>query len=78
MGCPHEQGDVASGNRHLKRRLGQHLLLRGRREFAAVEEYDRFVERVLRAANAPRQARLAEELAVMRPLPAGRRAEYRE
>ena len=78
VGCPHEQGDVESANRHLKRRLGQHLLLRGSREFASVEEYDRFVERVMRAANAPRQPRLAEELAVMRPLPAGQLAEYRE
>ena len=33
---------------------------------------------VLRAANAKRQKRLAEELACMRPLPAGRLAEYRE
>ena len=78
VGCPHEQGDVESANGHLKRRLKQHLLLRGSREFASVEEYDRFVQGVLRAANVPRQARLAEELAVMRPLPAGRLAEYRE
>jgi hypothetical protein len=78
VGCPNEQGDVESANRHLKRRLRQHLLLRGSRDFNSLEEYDRFVEGVLRAANAPRQARLAEELAVMRPLPAGRLAEYRE
>ena len=78
VGCPHEQGDVESGNRHLKRRLGPHLLLRGSREFNAVAEDDRFVAGVLRAANAPRQARLAAALAGMRPLPAGRLAEYRE
>jgi hypothetical protein len=78
VGCPHEQGDVESANRHLKRRLEQHLLLRSSRDFASLEEYDRFVAGVLRAANAPRQPRLAEELAVMRPLPAGRLAEYRE
>ena len=76
--CPHEQGDVESLNRHLKRRLEQHLLLRGSREFSSLEEYDRFVERVVRAANAQRQRRLAEELACMRPLPAGALAEYRE
>jgi len=78
VACPHEQGDVESGNRHLKRRLLQHLLVRGSRDFASLAAYDRFVEGVLRAANAPRQPRLAEELAVMRPLPAGRLAEYRE
>jgi hypothetical protein len=78
VGCPHEQGDVESANGHLKRRLQQHLLLRGSRDFASVEAYDRFVQGVLRAANVPRQPRLAEELAAMRPLPAGRLAEYRE
>jgi hypothetical protein len=78
VGCPHEQGDVESQNRHLKRRLEQHLILRGSRDFASLEEYDRFVQTVLRAANAKRQKRLAEELACMRRLPAGRLAEYRE
>lgn len=76
--CPHEQGDVESGNGHLKRRLKQHLILRGSRDFASLEAYDAFVEGVLRAANERRQTRLEEELAVMRPLPGGWLAEYRE
>ncbi|MBS0174562.1 MAG: IS21 family transposase [Nitrospira sp.] len=78
VNCPHEHGDVESLNRHLKRRLEQHLILRGSRDFASLEEYDQFVQEVLKAANAKRQKRLAEELAVMRPLAAGRLAEYRE
>jgi hypothetical protein len=78
VNCPHEHGDVESLNRHLKRRLEQHLILRGSRDFASVEDYDQFVQEVLRAANAKRQKRLAEELAVMRPLPAGQVAQYRE
>ena len=78
VGCPHEHGDVESQNRHLKRRLNQHLILRGSREFASLAEYDRFVEGVVRAANAKRQRPLAEELACMRPLPEVRLAEYRE
>ena len=78
VACPNEQGDVESLNRHLKRRLNQHLLLRGSRDFASVEQYDRFVEGVLEAANAKRQRGLAQELACMRPLPACRLAEYRE
>jgi hypothetical protein len=69
---------VESQNRHLKRRLKQHLILRGSRDFASVADYDRFVVGVLRAANAKRQKRLAQELACMRPLPAGRLAEYKE
>ena len=78
VACPHEQGDVESQNRHLKRRLEQHLLLRGSRDFEAVERYDEFVQGVLRSANATRQKQLAEELACMRPLPMTRLAEYRE
>ena len=78
LGCPNEQGDVESLNGHLKRRLHQHLILRGSRDFASVEAYDQFVEGVLQRANAPRQKRLAQELACMRELPAGRLAEYRE
>jgi hypothetical protein len=78
VGCAHEQGDVEAQNRHLKRRLEQHLLLRGSREFGSLEDYDRFVEGVLRRANAGRQAALTEELAVMHPLPGTALAEYRE
>ena len=78
VGCPHEHGDVESQNRHLKRRLTQHLILRGSRDFNSLEEYDRFVSGLLKAANAPRQKRLAEELASMRELPATDLAEYRE
>jgi hypothetical protein len=78
IACPHEHGDVESQNRHLKRRLEQRLILRGSRDFSSLEEYDRFVLRVVQAANAKRQKRLAEELARMRPLPVGRLAEYRE
>lgn len=78
VACPNEHGDVESLNRHLKRRLNQHLILRGSRDFVSLEEYDRFVEGVLQAANAKRQKALAEELACMRALPANRLAEYRE
>ncbi len=78
VGCPHEHGDVESQNRHLKRRLEQRLILRGSREFDSLPSYDRFVEGVVRAANARRSKRLAAELACMRPLPAVRLAEYRE
>jgi hypothetical protein len=78
VACPNEHGDVESANRHLKRRLEQHLILRGSRDFSSLEEYDRFVLKVVQAANAKRQKPLAEELARMRPLPAGRLSEYRE
>jgi hypothetical protein len=78
VACPHEHGDVESQNRHLKRRLEQHLILRGSRDFASLKEYDRFVLGVVQAANAKRQKQLTQELACMRALPVGRLAEYRE
>lgn len=78
VGCPHEQGDVESQNRHLKRRLDQHLVLRGSRDFESLEHYDRFVGEVLEKANARRQDRLERERACMKALPPGPLAEYRE
>ncbi len=78
VGCPNEHGDVESQNRHLKQRIKQHLILRGSRDFASLEEYDQFVQGILRAANTKRQKHLAEELACMRPLPGTLLTEYQE
>jgi hypothetical protein len=62
----------------LKRRLCQHLLLRGSRDFESHEAYDRFLEQVLERGNQGRRAKLQEELAVMKPLPPTRLSEYDE
>jgi len=78
VGCPNENGDVESHNGHLKRRLEQHLLLRGTRDFANEAAYDQFVAGVLAKANGQRTIKVAEELAVMRELPPTRLCEYDE
>lgn len=65
VGRPQENGDCESANGHLKRRIRQHLLLRGSRDFASEEEYDRFLAGVLEAANRLRTQRLGEDLAAM-------------
>ena len=78
IGRPNENGDVESANGHLKRRLRQHLLLRGSRDFSSEAQYDQFLERTLERANAGRADKVAEELAVMRTLPPTRLAEYDE
>jgi len=78
IGCPNENGDVESSNGHLKRRLRQHLLLRGSRDFESEAAYDAFLARVLGAANHERQEQLAIELAAMKPLPPTRLSEYDE
>ncbi len=76
--CPEQNGDVESQNGHFKRRLKQHLLLRGYRDFATVAAYDAFVVPVLAKANHTRRGRLAEEFKVMRSLPPTRLSEYDE
>lgn len=78
IGCPNQNGDVESHNGHLKRRLTQHLLLRGYRDFASEADYDQFLAGVLVQANGRRQEKVAEELLVMRALPPTRLSEYDE
>lgn len=78
VGCPNENGDVESLNGHLKRRLQQHLTLRGSRDFSSEAEYDQFLERVCLQANVSRRAKVSEELAAMRLLPPTRLSEYDE
>ena len=68
ISSPHENGDVESSNGGLKRTIEQHLLLRGSRDFDNIEQYEGFLFNVMERRNRPRQERLAEELAVMKPL----------
>lgn len=78
VGRPQENGSCESSHGHLKRRIRQHLLLRGSRDFASEEDYDRFLIDVLESANRLRAARLAEELAAMGERTFGELADYRE
>jgi hypothetical protein len=73
-----QNGDVEASNGALKRRLEQHLLLRGSRDFMSLSAYESFLDEVMAQANGLRAKRLAEELAVMRPLTAARLPIYRE
>ena len=75
---PHENGDVESLNGVLKRRILQHLLLRGSRDFESVEAYERFLCGILISANGLRRKRLTEELKAMPELRAERLAEFVE
>jgi hypothetical protein len=78
IGESHQNGDVEAQNGSLKRRLEQQLQLRGNRDFPTVEEYETWIAQVIEQANRQRSARLAEELAVMRPLSVRRLPHYRE
>jgi hypothetical protein len=74
--APNENGDVESSNGAFKRRVEQHLLLRGSRDFDSVKDYVAFIEGVMEKANRLRRKRLSEELAVMRVLDARLLPEY--
>lgn len=78
IGESRQNGDVEAQNGALKRRLEQHLLLRGSREFDTLEEYESFLGAVIEQANGSRSALLAEELAQMQPLTVAQLPRYRE
>lgn len=78
VGRPNENGSCEASNGHLKRRIKQHLLLRGSRDFSSEEEYDGFLIKVLEAANLRRTKRLAGDLAAMDEKTIADLADYRE
>lgn len=69
---PNENGDCEQSHHRFKRAVEQALLLRGSRDFGNMAEYGRFLKDLFAQRNAGRRARLAEEMAVMRELPARR------
>ena len=78
IGQSHQNGDVESLNGVMKRRLEQHLLMRGSRDFETVEAYERWMQETLDRANDLRREKVATELAAMEPLQVERLPEYVE
>jgi len=78
IGEKEQNGDVEASHRVLKRRLEQHLLLRGSRDFDSEAAYEGWLWEKLEAADRLRQPKLVEELAVMQPLMVWRLPEHRE
>jgi hypothetical protein len=78
IGKPNQNGDVESLNNALKRRLEQHLKLRGSRDFESVEAYEAWIQGVVSEANGTRTARIAEELKTMRKVSVSRLSDYVE
>lgn len=78
VGKKEQNGDVEAQNGALKRRLKQHLLLRGSRDFDSEEDYEAWVQQVCEQANQLRCKKVAEELAVMRKVKVNRLLEYTE
>lgn len=76
VGEKQQNGDNEALNNALKRRLRQHLLLRGSSDFPSVEAYEDWLWGTLEKANRLREPKLSEELKVMRPLRVDRLPEY--
>jgi hypothetical protein len=76
-GQAHENGDVEQSHYRFKKAVAQELILRGSRDFASREQYEQFLQRLLKRRNAKRQEKLTEEVRQMRPLPARRMEDYR-
>ena len=75
---PNENGDVEQRHHRFKTAVEQALLLRGSRDFESWAAYEAFLDGIIEQSNANRRVRLAEELAVLRPLPARRLKTYKE
>lgn len=71
-GQAHENGDIEQRHHRFRVALEQALLLRGYRDFADRQEYERFLQTLFAQLNAGRKARLEEERALLRPLPPAR------
>ena len=76
IGKSEQNGDVESLNGALKRRLKQHLLLRGSRDFESVQAYEAWLQQILERVNGTRSERLSEDLAAMAALNVKRLPEY--
>lgn len=77
IGKKEQNGDVESLNNSLKRKLEQHLLLRGCRNFASISEYEVWIDEIIDKSNRLRSKRFREDMASMRPLSARKLTNYR-
>ncbi|MCE0370123.1 IS21 family transposase, partial [Klebsiella pneumoniae] len=77
-GRGHENGSVESAHGHLKERIRQALLLRGNNDFGSLNEYRQFVTQQVLRHNQRNQDLVRQELALLKPLPQRRCADYEE
>jgi hypothetical protein len=71
-GQAHANGDIEQRHYRFKQALEQALLLRGHRDFDSRAAYEAFLQKLFKQLNRGRQARLREELQVLRHLPVRR------
>jgi transposase InsO family protein len=77
-GVAHENGSIESPHGHLKRAIGDALLLRGSRDFPDLPDYRRFIDEVVGQQNARRTKEIEVERGVLKPLPPDRTADFEQ
>ena len=75
-GRSHENGVAEQAHHRLKSEIRQALVIRGSRDFDSVADYEQFVQEIVRRLNRRCEAKLEEERAHLRPLPARRLPAY--
>ena len=78
LGVAHENGSIESSHGHLKKALGDALLLRGNRDFDDLDAYRRFVDEIVGRRNANNRKRIELERPMLAALPKRRTIDYEE
>jgi hypothetical protein len=78
VGAKEQNGDIEASNGVIKRALEQALLLRGHRDFESVDDWQSFIDNVVRKHNQRKDRRIAEEMSTMRELNVGKLPEFVE
>jgi hypothetical protein len=77
-GVSHENGSIESAHGHLKRALGDALLLRASRDFDDLAAWRGFVDEIVGRGNARNAKRIDQERTALKQLPTRRTADYEE
>jgi len=77
-GVSHENGAIESGNRDLKNRVDQALLLRGSRDFSSIADYRQFVREIVTRQNRRNHKKYLEELPYLNALPEKKTTAFKE
>jgi hypothetical protein len=77
-GVAHENGAIEGPHGHLKKAIGDALLLRGSADFEELVAYRRFIDEIVSRKNARNLKRIDAERAVLRGLPGVRTCDYEE
>jgi transposase InsO family protein len=77
-GVAHENGAIESPHGHLKKAIGDALLLRGSADFTNLEAYRSFIDEIISRKNARNAKRIDAERAVLQDLPRSRTCDYEE